>query len=510
MTMANDVEIRIGARNVTRRFGAVVANANVGFEARRGTIHALVGANGAGKTTLMRMLQGMDQPDEGAILLDGEEIRLSGPADAFARGVGMVHQEFMLAPGLSLLENLILSKEPIRAPGVLDRRAARRAAAKVAADAGVSLDWDLPVEDAPIHQLQILEILRLLHRGADVLILDEPTAVLAPAQVRELAALMRRLREEGRTLLFISHKLEEVLAVADAITVLRAGRVVATLPRAAADAPTLARLMIGSDPTPPAKSPASHASQEIALKIENLAARDSRGVLRVNGVSFDLRAGEILGVAGVAGNGQDELVTAIAGLTPAEGGRIFLGDAEVTCWPVARRRAQGLGYLSPDRAGEGLCQAASVAENAFAGRHRRKDFMTRGFLRLDRLNAHAHALLDRFDVQRGADSAPIGTLSGGNQQRVAMARELDGGPRALIAAQPTRGVDIRGMAFIHERLLDFCAKGGAVLLVSEELSELLALSDRIAVLYAGRIAGVLGRHQATTERVGQLMLGGAT
>jgi general nucleoside transport system ATP-binding protein len=503
------IEVRIGARGVTRRFGSVLANSNISFRARAGSIHALVGANGAGKTTLMRILHGMERPDSGAVLCNDEPIVLSDPADAFSRGIGMVHQEFMLVPGLSLLENLILSNEPTTRLGMIDEEAARQASARVAAEAGVSVDWDLAVEDAPIHQLQILEILRLLYRGADVLILDEPTSALAPAQVRELSALMRRLRDEGRTILFISHKLDEVLAVADEITVLRAGRVAASLRREEADARKLAELMVGSAPAPPLAKRANRIGGEIALTIDNLSVRDSRRVLRLKGVSLEVRVGEIVGLAGVAGNGQDELVAAAAGLIAAEGGRVLINGKDATRQSVATRRADRLAYLSPDRAAEGLCLAAEVWENAIAGRHRRAEFNRRGILRRADLYKHARALLDRFDVQRAGDHDPTRTLSGGNQQRLAMARELDGDPKILIAAQPTRGVDIRGCAFIHARLLDFRDGGGAVLLISEELSELLTLSDRIAVLYAGRLAGVLAREEATIEAIGRLMLGGA-
>jgi ABC-type uncharacterized transport system ATPase subunit len=503
---------RIGARDVSRRFGAVVANQDVTFAARRGSVHALVGANGAGKTTLMRMLQGMDRPDSGSILCDGEPIVLNSPAEAFARGIGMVHQEFMLVPGLTLLENLILAKEPTSAFGVIDRAAAMRAATAIADEAGVTLEWSRSVEDAPIHQLQILEILRLLYRGADVLILDEPTAVLAPAQVRDLIALMRRLADEGRTILFISHKLEEVLAAADDITVLRAGRVVATLPRDAADARQLAELMIGSAPRAALAASASAGREPGGggkpLKVEALVARDSRGTKRLNGVSLEVAAGEILGVAGIAGNGQDELIGAIAGLIATESGAVMINGKDSTRASVAERRA-GLAYLSPDRASEGLCLQASVWENAIAGQQRRGEFARGGILRRSALRARGRALLDRFDVRRGADSDAIRTLSGGNQQRVAMARALDFDPAILIAAQPTRGVDIMGTAFIHDRLREFRGRGGGVLLISEELSELLELSDRIVVLHAGRVAGVLSREQASVETIGQLMLGGA-
>ena len=499
--------VRLGARDATRRFGSVVANDAVSFAVAPGTVHAFVGANGAGKSTLMRMLQGLDRPDEGSIICNDQPVRFAGPAEAFAAGIGMVHQEFMVVPGLTMLENLILADEPVSHLGIIDRQAARAAAVRVASEAGVEIDWDMRVEDAPIHKLQILEIIRLIYRGSDVLILDEPTAVLAPTQVRELIVLMKRLRDDGRTILFITHKLHEVLEAADTITVLRSGRVVATLPRAEATAPRLAELMMGFVPVNAAVPTPAQTRAEAVLSVENLAVRNRRGVTCVKGASFDLARGEILGLAGIAGNGQDELVASLIGLLPTEAGHVRLGDDLLDGLSVAERRSRGVAYLSPDRAAEGLCLTGEIAENIYAGHHRLPRFGRCGLLDRGALKRHARSLLDAFDVKRNADSDAMRTLSGGNQQRVAMARELDGAPRVLIASQPTRGVDLRGIAFIHTRLHEYASTGGAVLLVSEELEELLALSDRIVVIHRGRISGVLPRADASVERVGGLMLG---
>ncbi|MDE2395623.1 MAG: ABC transporter ATP-binding protein [Burkholderiales bacterium] len=501
--------VRIGAHEIKRRFGAVVANDRVSFAARAGSVHALVGANGAGKSTLMRMLQGLDRPDEGHVISRGAAVRLRSPADAFAQGIGMVHQEFMLAPELTLLENLVLAREPVRAFGRLDRRAALARAQELAGRAGVELDWGLAAQDAPVHQRQALEILRLLHREADVLILDEPTAVLAPAQVRQLLELMRRLRDEGRTLLFISHKLHEVMAVADDITVLRAGRAVVTLRREDADEARLADLMVGPVPVPPAPAARGGAAAKTLLAVEGLAARDGRGHLRLAEASFELRAGEILGIAGVAGSGQDELVGALVGLQPAEQGRVRLEGADLEGLGVGARRLRGLGYVSPDRAAEGLCLDAPIRDNATVATERRRRYVRAGLLRRRVLNEHVGALLDRFEVRRQSDAQPVRGLSGGNQQRVAMARELDCAPRVLLAVQPTRGIDLLGIAHVHARLREQADAGGAVLLVSEELDELLALSDRIAVLHGGRLVGIVERGEAQVERIGRMMLGAA-
>ena len=506
MSASLDPSVRLGAQGVTRRFGSLVANDRIDFRATRGSIHAIVGGNGAGKSTLMRILQGMDRPDEGMVIVDGAPTVFLGPADAFEKGVGMVHQEFMLVPGLTLLENLVLAHEPAGAFGTIDRTKALEAARDLERQAGVKLDWDTPEEDAPIHVRQIVEILRLLYRGADVLILDEPTAVLAPAQVKELIALLKRLRDEGRTILFISHKLDEVLALADQITVLRNGKVVASLPRSEADKPELARLMIGEILAK--TEPRAGTAGETVLSVDGLTAHDARGRVGLSDASLTVRKGEIVGIAGVAGNGQDELASALIGLGRVSAGRVTLAGADITNLDLARRRALGLSYLSPDRAAEGLCLAAPIADNAIAGHHRRADLCQRGVLKRSAIRQHVEALLDHYLVKRASSALPASSLSGGNQQKVAVARELDGDPKFMLACQPTRGVDIRGIAFIHQCLIDFRDRGGAVLLISEELDELITLSDRIVVLYDGRVTGEATRGSAGIEQIGRLMLGG--
>lgn len=501
-------DIRLGARRVTRRFGSLVANDAIDFAARRGSIHAIVGGNGAGKSTLMRILQGMDCPDDGDVLVNDQPVSFNGPADAFASGIGMVHQEFMLVPGLSLLENLILAKEPTGALGRVDRAAALSAARDLEKLAGVTVDWDTPEEDAPVHVRQIVEILRLLYRGADVLILDEPTAVLAPAQVRELIALLKKLRDEGRTILFISHKLDEVLELADDITVIRTGKVVASLPASGADKASLAELMIGEILARP--SARTSTPGKPVLELSNITASAGRGTSGLNALNLTVHAGEIVGIAGVAGNGQDELATIVTGLRQAANGTIRIDGIDITSMTLAQRRANGLAYLSPDRAHEGLCLVAPISENTIAGHHRREEFCSSGILRRRVIAAHVEAALDRFGVKRASSELPAASLSGGNQQRVAVARELDGNPKTLLACQPTRGVDIRGIAFIHQCLLDYRDAGGAVLLISEELEELITLSDRIVVIYGGNTTGEVSRGDARMEEIGRMMLGGAT
>jgi simple sugar transport system ATP-binding protein len=501
------VEVRLGARQLTRRFGSVVANDRIDFSVAPGTIHAVVGGNGAGKSTLMRILQGVDSPDSGSVVLDDQPVRLAGPADAYARGIGMVHQEFMLAPPLTLLENLILAREPVGRGGLIDWRAAQAEADRLAKIAGVAIDWRRRVAEAPVHVRQILEILRLLHRGADVLILDEPTAVLAPSQIEELLGLMRKLKTEGRTIVFISHKLEEVMSVADAITVMRAGRVVASTTPDKTSREALTQAVIGDAALEPRIEPRARRPGPPVFSARGLAARDAMGVQRLGPVDLEIYPGEILGVAGVAGNGQDELVECVAGLAAPAAGDIAFAGEDMTRASTARFRAAGVGYLSADRAEEGLCLAASIRDNFVAGRERDPAFSRFGVLRLATIGTRAEQAMKRLSVRYGRLSDPAGSLSGGNQQRLAFARELERDPTLLVASQPTRGVDIGGTAFILAQLAALRDRGGAILLISESLDEILELSDRLLVLYNGRFVGALSRQEASVESVGRMMLG---
>jgi general nucleoside transport system ATP-binding protein len=502
---AGEARVRLGARGITRRFGALTANDQIDFSARPGTIHAIVGGNGAGKSTLMRILQGMDQPDEGSIIVNDSAVALSGPAEAFRLGIGMVHQEFMLVNQLTMLENLILAREPVSSLGVIDRAAALKAGQDLAERAGVMLNWHQRVQDAPVHARQILEILRLLYRGADVLILDEPTAVLAPQQIRDLLVLLQRLRDDGRTILFISHKLGEVMAISDDITVIRTGRVITSGPADETSKAQLAVQMTGEMVR--AVTPRRAREGDTVLSITGLGLTDGRGIRRLSGIDLSVAAGEIVALAGISGNGQDELVEAITGLSSISEGNVALRYHDVTGMSLHQRRALGLAYLSPDRAHEGLCLEASITDNVIAGHHRRAEFLASGLLRLKAIRAHAEAQLDRFGVRRDSAALPVSSLSGGNQQRVAIARELDGSPALLIACQPTRGVDIHGIAAIHQCLLEYRDAGGAVLLVSEELEEIMTLADRITVLFNGAVRGTLRRGEADVESIGRLMLG---
>ncbi len=416
----------------------------------------------------------------------------------------MVHQEFQVADELTLLENLVLGREPVRRARI-DWKAARARADALAGDTGVELDWDLPAGRASVAALQRLEILRLLHREADVLILDEPTAVLAPAQVTDLLVLLRGLREHGRTIVFISHKLREVLDLADAVTVLRAGRVAGTMPVAEADADALVRLMVGSAVPSVRVEGRVPDTSSVVLDVRGLGWHDGRGRERLSDVSVSVRGGEVVGVAGVAGNGQEELVECIVGLRRPTAGTVAVGGRDVTEASVGTRRDLGLGYVPADRRRDGLSQTSTVADNAVAGSQRAHDVARHGWFRRGALRRRARRIVDRYGVRCGGVEASAGSLSGGNQQRLILGRELDREPDVLVAAQPTRGVDVRGGAAIHGELLDLRERGGGVLLISEELDELAALSDRIVVVAGGRVSGEVAGPVRDLAEVGRLM-----
>lgn len=495
---------RIRLRGISKRYGNLVANDGIDLSIARGEIHAIVGENGAGKTTLMRILYGMVRPDAGAIELDGAVAELPNPAAAIRLGIGMVHQRFELVEDLTGLENLVLGRVPCRVGPVFDQKRALAEAEALAATLGARMPWQRLVRDLGVGDRQRLEILRLLYHQADVLIFDEPTGVLTPREADELFIVLRRLAASGRTIVFISHKLREVLALADAITVIRRGRVVWSGRTDATDAATLAGLIVGERIETATLDRPSAPGREI-LTVSRLTAADDHGGLAIRDAGFTVRAGEIVGVAGVEGSGQQELIEALVGLRRAERGAIALDGADVTRLGVAQRRALGLAYVPSDRDHEGACLPATLAENLIAGRQRRPAFRENGFLRWGAIGRWAGDVLQRFDVRGGGPRASAASLSGGNLQRVVVARELGETPRVLVAAHPTRGVDVRGIAFIHERLAAAREAGAAILLISSELDELLKLADRLLVVYDGRI--VAERTTATPDELGALMTG---
>ena len=503
--------LRLAVTGVSKSYGSVCALDRVSLEIATGHVHAIVGENGAGKSTLMRLLQGLEQPDSGSVVINGEPARLRDARDAMLRGIGMVHQEFMLVPNLSLLENFALGAEPRRrgpvASVLVDWESVKLAGDGLARQAGVEVDWSLLASEAPVHIRQIVEITRLLSRGASTIILDEPTSILAPRQVEDLFEMLRALRQGGATILFISHKLKEVLALADIVTVMRKGRVIATKRVADTNVDQLTELMVGESVAINTRVASSReGGADPVLRIHGLRARDDRGIGKLQDVDLDLWSGEIHGIAGISGNGQDELVECLAGLRVPDGGSITLAGTELAGAGNRRMRESGIAYVSPDRANEGLSLDASIEHNIIAGDHRTPGFSTRGWLRLGRIRKAARERLADLEVVYGSQKDPARSLSGGNQQRLVFAREMAGGPRVMIVAQPTRGVDVKGIAAIHNLLRQMRGRGGSVLLVSEELEELIALSDRISVITDGRIAGCVEGSEANFENLGRLML----
>jgi general nucleoside transport system ATP-binding protein len=497
-------------RGVTKRFGPVVANDGVDLQLRRGEIHALLGENGAGKSTLMNVVFGMLRPDEGEVVLDGRPFLADSPRAAMAAGIGMVFQHFMLIPVMTVAENLVLGHEP-RRRGLLDLEGARRRCRELSGRYGLDVDPDAVVEDVTVAQQQRVEILRALSRGAKVLVLDEPTAVLTAQEADELVRVLRALREDGTSIFFISHKLDEVLAVADRITVLRRGRTVGTVEAADADEASLARMMVGRDVVLVADKTDvdrdAHPATPL-LRVEDLHVRDDRGLEAVDGVSFEVRAGEVVAIAGVDGNGQTELIDALTGLRAPESGRVLVRDRDVTGVGPREARRAGVGHIAEDRQTRGLVLDFTIAENLALNDPVRAGRGRFGLLDPRRMSQRARELVEEFDIRGGGPDAPARSLSGGNQQKVVVAREVTDGPDVLVAAQPTRGLDVGAIEFVHRRLLAERARGRGILLVSLELDEVRALADRVLVLSRGRIVGELPP-TATDEELGLLMTGGA-
>ena len=495
------------ARGLTKRFGSVQALDGVSLGVRRGEIVALLGENGAGKSTLVKALFGLVRPDEGVIRLGGDDVVLRSPRDAIARGVGMVHQHVKLVGVMTVAENVVLGAEP-RRRRVLDRRGANAEVTDLAARHGLGVDPTAVVEDLPVGMQQRVEILRALYHRADLLILDEPTAVLTPSETDELLRIMRSLAAEGTGIVFITHKLAEVRAVADRVTVLRAGKVVGEAQPAEVDEAGLASLMVGrSVVLEVAKGPAEPG--EVVLGVRGLEVDDDRRNRAVRGVDLEVRAGEIVGVAGVQGNGQRELAEAICGMRPVVAGSVTVGGRDVTGLGVRAVRDAGVAHIPEDRGKHGLVGSRPVADELVLNCFAERPFARRGLRDAGAVRAHAEALVAQFDVRTPSVGESSAGLSGGNQQKLVVARELSRGASLVVAAQPTRGIDVGAIEFIHGRLVAERDRGAAVLLVSAELDEVLALSDRVAVMRGGVVVAVLPIGEATSERVGLLMAGGA-
>lgn len=498
--------MKLELRGITKRFGALVANDSIDLTVNSGEIHALLGENGAGKSTLMNVLYGLYTADAGQILLDGNVKAFSGPGDAMAAGIGMVHQHFMLIPVFTVAENVALGHEPTKSLGIVDIAKARIVVNDLAKRFGFEIDPDSRVEDLPVGIQQRVEIIKALSRDAKVLVLDEPTAVLTPQETDELMEIMRELARDGTSIVFITHKLREVKAVADRITVIRMGKVVGSV-SPSAESSELASMMVGREVELTAIKKSSIA-REVVLEVKNLSVFDDRNQLAVDDVSFEVRAGEILAIAGVQGNGQTELAEALVGLREDRYGKakITLLGKEISRDSVRERLEHGIGYIPEDRKSDGLVSDFTIAENLMINASYKSPF-TKGLnINLATRKKIAADLVQRFDVRAPSADTPVSKLSGGNQQKVVVARELSREVDLLIAAQLTRGVDVGSIEFIHEQILAERDAGKAVLLISTELDEVSALADRIAVMYRGRIVGIVDP-SATREELGKLMAG---
>jgi ABC-type uncharacterized transport system ATPase subunit len=492
-------------KGITKRFPGVVANDHVDFELAKGEVHALLGENGAGKSTLMNILYGLYHPDEGEIRLNGEPRRISSPREAIDLGIGMVHQHFMLIPVMTVAENIVLAVEPHHGP-LLDMDGAVERVREISERFGLAVTPEAKIEEITVAQQQRVEILKALYRGADVLILDEPTAVLTPQEAHELFAVIQSLREEGKSIVFISHKLGEVIEIADRITVLRRGKTIETVPREGATEEGLARLMVGREVLLRVdKKPATPGDPLLVVK--DLTVTDDRGLEAVRGVSFEVRAGEIVGIAGVDGNGQTELIDALTGLRPVASGTIEVASEDVTNDSARECLDAGVGHIPEDRQIRGLVLDFSLAENLALHDYRKEPVSRLGWLYPRRMIATAKRLLAEFDVRGGTPQTAAGSLSGGNQQKVVVAREVERNPKVLVAAQPTRGLDVGAIEFVHRRLVQERDGQRAILLVSFELDEILSLSDRILVVYEGRIVAEYSP-DVSEEEIGLAMTGG--
>jgi ABC-type uncharacterized transport system ATPase subunit len=497
--------VNLELKGITKRFGSLVANDEIDLTVAPGQVHALLGENGAGKSTLMNVLYGLLHPDAGQILVNGEPVVVASARDANTAGIGMVHQHFMLVPPFTVAENVTLGIERTRPGGLLDRRRARSEVRDLSREYGLDVDPDARVEDLPVGLQQRVEIVKALVREADVLILDEPTAVLTPAETEDLFRIIRHLRDGGRSIVFISHKLKEVQAIADTITVLRRGRVVGERPPTASEG-DLASLMVGRD-VQLRVSKEGAAPKDVVLAVDGLTAAGDDGRLALNGVSFAVRAGEILGVAGVQGNGQTELCEVLMGLRPAQAGVVTLDGRDITRAHARDRLRSGVAYIPEDRSEDGLIASFPVSENLVLDQFDRPPYASGVALKLPVISQRAAELVEEFDVRTQSPDVPVGTLSGGNQQKVILARELGRPHKLLLASQPTRGLDVGSIEFVHKRIVAERDAGAAVIIVSAELDEIYALADRIAVMYEGQITGFRDPTAPASE-LGLLMTGG--
>ena len=492
-------------KNITKTFGSVVANNDVSINIKKGTIHAIVGENGAGKSTVMRIAYGFYTADSGEILIDGKAVQIRNPHDAIALGIGMVHQHFMLVDTMTVAENIILGAETGGAAS-LDLDKANKDILALSNELRLGVNPKALIEDISVGAQQRVELLKALYRKAELLILDEPTAVLTPQEVEEFFGILRKMREQGKTIVIITHKLEEVLAISDEVTVMRDGRSVGHVKTSETNAKDLARMIVGRDVLLRVEKSDAN-PQDAVLTVENLSVGSKHGAA-LNDVSFSVRAGEIVGIAGIEGNGQTELIEAIAGLISINGGSIRLSGKEISRLPVRRRTEMGIAHIPEDRHKRGLLLDSNLEENSILGAHYRAPVALGGFLNSSAIETRTKEIIKNFDVRPPHPELYAKNLSGGNQQKLIIGREFELNPKLLLVSQPTRGVDIGAIEFIHRKLIALRDSGSAILLVSAELEEVTALADRLLVIYKGKFVGEVDPKVTSNEEIGLLMTGG--
>lgn len=498
-------ELILEMKNVRKEFPGVVANENVDLEVRKGEIHSLLGENGAGKSTLMNILYGLYASDGGQILYKGKHFEQSSPKKSIELGIGMVHQHFMLIPALTVAENMILGMQEGANP-VINKAEAEKRILEMSKKFGLAVDPKAPVWQLSVGEEQRVEILKALYRGAELLILDEPTAVLTPQETEELFAFLRKLTEKGLTVIFITHKLNEVMDISDRITILQRGRVIGTVDTKDTNKHDLAKMMVGRDVVLRVdKEPAKVG--ETVLKVEDLSIKNQKGLLAIQNINFEIKAGEIFGLAGVDGNGQTELIEALTGLRDCEAGRVFYNEEDVTNKQPRHLIEKGMAHIPEDRHWRGMVLDMSIKENMIMETFYKEPFSKNHFMQQDKIDSYADELIEEYDIRTPSADIAAGNLSGGNQQKVVLARMLQREPNLLIIVHPTRGLDVGAIEFIHKRIIEARDKGCAVFLISTELEEILSLSDRIGVIYEGKLMGVLDQDEANVSEVGLMMAG---
>lgn len=500
------MEYVIEMNNITKVFPGIVANDDITLQVKQGEIHALLGENGAGKSTLMNVLFGLYQPEQGEIKIKGKPVKITNPNIANDLGIGMVHQHFMLVHNFTVTENIILGNEPKKNGKIAVEEAAKEIK-QLSEQYGLAVDPHAKIEDISVGMQQRVEILKTLYRGAEILIFDEPTAVLTPQEIHELIQIMKKLVQEGKSIILITHKLKEIMEVCDRCTIIRKGKGIGTVDVAETDEHKLAELMVGRQVNFKTEKIEAKPMEEV-LSIANLIVHDTRKLPAVKGLDLTVRAGEIVGIAGIDGNGQSELIEAITGLRKVESGSIAIKGKEITNWPVRRITEEGIGHIPEDRHKHGLVLDFSVRDNIVLQTYYKNPFSKKGILNFSKITEKAKALIEQFDVRTPSEQTLARALSGGNQQKAIIAREVDRNPDLLIAAQPTRGLDVGAIEFIHKKLIEQRDNGKAVLLLSLELDEILNVSDRVAVIYEGEIVAIVNAKETNEQQLGLLMAGG--